>query len=125
MVVVPHETPGEDCPTIEIANFSKFFDELKRFVLVIEDELTTRDAAEDVIGATGKEKSWMSRHGIPPMRGRAALILLILVSESTRVGKMVAPTVFGTLGKCGNVYVAPLWHPSAPRASAIHVLGRQ
>ena len=54
---------------------SQCFDELDRLEIVVEDELTTSNAAVDVEGGSGNEKSRVSRHGVPPMRGRDDLIL--------------------------------------------------
>jgi hypothetical protein len=69
VVVVPHEAPAEDRPSIEIAHVSKCLDELDCFAMVVEYELATRDSAIHVIDRPGKEQAGMSRHEISPMRG--------------------------------------------------------
>ena len=76
VVVVAHETPCENCPAIEIPNFSQSLDELNRFEVVVKDELTPSDAAVDMVRGPWNEQARVSRHGIAPMRGRDNLILL-------------------------------------------------
>jgi len=49
MVVVAHEAPSKNRPTIEIANLSKGLDELERLEIVVEDEFTASDPAVDVV----------------------------------------------------------------------------
>ena len=75
MEVIAHQNPSENSPFVEIAHFPDSFNELISFEMIVEDELTARDAARDVVGRSWNEEARMSRHEIAPMRGRNAAIL--------------------------------------------------
>ena len=75
MVVVPHEAPSKNRPTVEIADLSKRLDELDCLAIVVEDELTAGDATVDVVDGSRDEQARVSRRRNPPMRGRDQPIL--------------------------------------------------
>ncbi len=64
-----------DRPTVEIADFAKSLDELDRLIVVVENELAASNAAIHVVRGSRNKQARVSRHGIPPMRGRDDLIL--------------------------------------------------
>ena len=53
--MVTHDAPRENRPTIEISNLAKGLDELDRLEVIVKDELTSRDAAVNVIDRPRKE----------------------------------------------------------------------
>ncbi len=75
------------------SRIAKGLDELDRLVVIVEDELTSRDAAVHVVDRSREEKAGVSWHEIAPMRGRDNPILLSVLLE---------------INKCGSVYVAPI-----------------
>ena len=75
VVVISHEAPRENRPTVEIADFAKGFDVLDSLMVVVENELAAGDAAIHVVGASPDKQTRVSRHEMAPMRGRDDLIL--------------------------------------------------
>ena len=69
------------------------FYELFRLIRIIKDIFTARNAAIHVVGGSGDKEARLSRHGMPPMRGRDNPILLSRRHKST-------------MSQCD------LWHPS-------------
>ena len=57
--------------------------DLFRLVRIIEGKLTASNAALHVVGSLGNEEARLSRHGMPPMRGRDLSILLSRRHKST------------------------------------------
>jgi hypothetical protein len=75
VIVVAHEAPSENRPSVQVANLAKCLDELDRLIVVVEDELAAGDAAVHVVGGSWDKQARVSRHEIAPMRGRDTLIL--------------------------------------------------
>ena len=51
------------------------FDKLFRLIRIIKDMFTARSTAIHVVSGSRDKKARLSRHGMPPMRGRDATIL--------------------------------------------------
>ena len=92
MVVVPHQTPRKDRPTIQDPDSPEVFDERGGLVVIVKDELTARHSAVNVVDRTGYEQARMSWHEIAPMHRRDPVILRSQPQTH----------------KCGSVYVAPI-----------------
>ena len=73
---------------IEIPDPAECFDELDGLEIVVEDEFTAGDATIDVVRSSRDEQAGMSRHRIPPMRGRDNTILSTQPHNSTNVSQV-------------------------------------
>ena len=71
-----HETPREDLPAVEIPDLACDPHEFGHLVRIVKHKLAAGYTAVHVIGRSGDKKTWLSRHGVPPMRGRDTAILL-------------------------------------------------
>ncbi len=59
------------------------FHELFRLMRIIKGKLTAGNAAIHVVSSFGNKEARLSRHGMPPMRGRDKSILLSRRHKST------------------------------------------
>jgi hypothetical protein len=55
VIVVAHQAPCEDLPTIQIADVTSSFYKFGGFVDVAEHEFAARDTAIHVVGGSGKK----------------------------------------------------------------------
>jgi hypothetical protein len=94
VIVVAHQTPGEDLPAVEIANVSNDLNEIYSFIWIVEDGFAAGNTAVNVVGGTGDKEAGFSRHGMPPMRGRDLHILRCPPHNATmrRVAPMGPPS---------------------------------
>jgi hypothetical protein len=90
--VVAHQAPGEHSPIMEITYLLDGFHKLFRLIRIIKGKLAAGNAAIHVVSSFGNKEARLSRHGMPPMRGRDKSILLSRRHRST-------------MSKCD------LWHP--------------
>ena len=68
---------------MEVTYLSGGFYKLFRLIRIIKNIFAARDAAIHVVGGSGNKEAWLSRHGMPPMRGRDNTILLNHSHEAT------------------------------------------
>ena len=83
VVVVAHQAPGEHSPIVEVTYMSDGFHKLFRLIRIIKGKLAASNAALHVVGGSGNKEARLSRHGMPPMRGRDQSILLSRRHKST------------------------------------------
>jgi hypothetical protein len=69
---------------VEVTYMSDGFHKLFRLIRIIKGKLAASNAAIHVVGGSGNKEARLSRHGMPPMRGRDFLILTDLPIESTK-----------------------------------------
>jgi hypothetical protein len=83
VVMVTHQGPGEDLPSMEVAQLSDGRNELLRLERIVENELAACDVTMDVVCGSRNEKARVSWHEIAPMRGRDTLILVPQSQDAT------------------------------------------
>jgi hypothetical protein len=76
VVVVAHQAPREDRPTVQVPHGSQALDERDGLAVFIEDQLPSGDSAVDVVDRARNKKAGLSWHEISPMRGLDAAVLI-------------------------------------------------